>query len=180
MRSVGVMGVVADAGEPAFDSGTAMEALIPIVARVVRARVTDANLAEDLVQETLVRVLARANRVAPGMLEPYAIVTARNVVASQWTERDRQRRNQHRALEVPWVESPDEQILKDVDAQAISEALTRLSEHERATLLAHEVSGRDTKSLGSDLGMTPGAVAAQLNRSRAHHGQARAELHSSG
>jgi len=167
VRSVGVMGVVADAGEPAFDSGTAMEALIPIVARVVRARVTDANLAEDLVQETLVRVLARANRVAPGMLEPYAIVTARNVVASQWTERDRQRRNQHRALEVPWVESPDEQILKDVDAQAISEALTRLSEHERATLLAHEVSGRDTKSLGSDLGMTPGAVAAQLNRSRA-------------
>ncbi|HEU4546034.1 MAG TPA: sigma-70 family RNA polymerase sigma factor [Microlunatus sp.] len=161
------MGVVADAGEPAFDSDTAMEALIPIVARVVRARVTDANLAEDLVQETLVRVLARANRVAPGMLEPYAIVTARNVVASQWTERDRQRRNQHRALEVPWVESPDEQVLKDVDAQAISEALTRLSEHERATLLAHEVSGRDTKSLGSDLGMTPGAVAAQLNRSRA-------------
>ena len=54
----------------------------PIVTRVVRARVTDAGLAEDLVQETLVRVLARANRVAPGMLEPYAIVTARNVVAS--------------------------------------------------------------------------------------------------
>jgi serine/threonine-protein kinase RsbT len=161
------MGVVADAGEPAFDSDTAMEALIPIVARVVRARVADASLAEDLVQETLVRVLARANRVAPGMLEPYAIVTARNVVASQWTERDRQRRNEHRVLEVPWVESPDEQVLKDVDAQAISEALTRLSEHERATLLAHEVSGQDTKSLGSDLGMTPGAVAAQLNRSRA-------------
>ena len=55
-------------------------------------------------------------------------------------------------LEVPLVESPDEQVLKDVDAQAISEALTRLTEHERATLLAHEVSGRDTKSLGSDLG----------------------------
>ncbi len=71
------MGVVADAGEPAFDSDTAMEALIPIVTRVVRARVADASLAEDLVQETLVRVLARANRVAPGMLEPYAIVTAR-------------------------------------------------------------------------------------------------------
>ena len=80
VRCVGVMGVVADPDEPSFDSDTAMEALIPIVTRVVRARVTDASLAEDLVQETLVRVLARANRVAPGMLEPYAIVTARNVV----------------------------------------------------------------------------------------------------
>ena len=54
-----------------------------------------------------------------------------------------------------------------MDAQAISEALTRLSERERAALLAHEVSGRDTKSIGADLGLTAGAVAAQLNRSRA-------------
>ena len=98
---VGVMGVVADPDGPSVDSDTAMEALIPIVTRVVRARVTDDGLAEDLVQETLVRVLARANRVAPGMLEPYAIVTAKNVVASLWTERDRQRRNQHRVFEVP-------------------------------------------------------------------------------
>ena len=164
---VGVVGVVAEPDDPSFDDDTAMEALIPIVTRVVRARVTDISLAEDLVQETLVRVLARANRVAPGMLEPYAIVTAKNVVASLWSERDRQRRNQHRVLELPTVESPDEQVLKDVDAQAISEALTRLSERERATLLAHEVSGQDTKSLGSDLGLTAGAVAAQLNRSRA-------------
>ena len=79
---VGVMGVVAEPDEPSFDDDTAMEALIPIVTRVVRARVTDTGLADDLVQETLVRVLARANRVEPGMLEPYAIVTARNVVAS--------------------------------------------------------------------------------------------------
>ena len=122
---------------------------MPIVSRIIRARVTDPTVAEDLVQETLVKVLARANRVAPGMLEPYAIATARNVVASLWTERDRHRRNQHRVLEVPSVESPDEQLLKDVDAQAISEALTRLSERERATLLAHEVSGRDTKSIGA-------------------------------
>lgn len=154
-------------GDPAVEPETAMESLIPIVSRVVRARVKDPAAAEDLVQETLVRVLARAHRVAPGMLEPYAIVTARNVVRSLWAERDRQRRNQHRVFELPWVEAPDEQLLKDVDAQAISEALTRLSERERATLLAHEVSGQDTKSLGSDLGLTPGAVAAQLNRSRA-------------
>ncbi len=90
------------------------------------------------------------------MLEPYAIVTARNVVRSLWTERDRQRRNQHRVLELTDADAPDEQLLKNVDAEAVSEALTRLTERERATLLAHEVSGRDTKSLATDLSVDAG------------------------
>jgi serine/threonine-protein kinase RsbT len=74
-------------------------ALIPMVRRVVGARVTDDATADDLVQETLTRVLAAAPRVAPEMLEPYAIVTARNVVASLWREQDRHRRNQHRVAD---------------------------------------------------------------------------------
>jgi hypothetical protein len=31
-------------------------------------------------------VLAASARIEPGMLEPYAIVTARNVIASMWRE----------------------------------------------------------------------------------------------
>ena len=149
------------------DGRSDVEALIPIVRRIIRARVSDPTVAEDLIQETLVRVLAKAHRIAPSMLEPYAIVTSRNVVRSLWTERDRHRRNQHRVLELDGGDAPDEQLLKNVDTQAVSEALTRLSERERATLLAHEVLGRDTRSLATDLSSTPGAVAAQLNRTRA-------------
>lgn len=160
-------GAVDDVGDIVPDGRPDMEALIPIVRRVIRARVNNPTLAEDLVQETLLKVLARANRVAPAMLESYAIVTARNLVRSHWTERDRHRRNQHRVLELDGGDAPDEQLLRNVDAQAVSEALMRLSERERAVLLAHEVSGRDTRSLATDLSSTPGAVAAQLNRTRA-------------
>jgi anti-sigma regulatory factor (Ser/Thr protein kinase) len=49
----------------------------------------------------------------------------------------------------------------------VSAALARLGDRERATLLAHEVVGQDTRSLAADLGSTAGAVAAQLNRTRA-------------
>jgi serine/threonine-protein kinase RsbT len=62
---------------------------------------------------------------------------------------------------------PDEELLKREDSAAISAALARLSERERRALVAHEVSGRDTRSIGSEVGLTAGAVAAQLNRSRA-------------
>lgn len=141
--------------------------LIPIVRRVVAARIPDQATADDLVQETLARVLAAAGRVEPGMLEPYAIVTARNVVASLWREQDRLRRHQHRVVDLDEPPAPDQDVLVEEDRAAIAEALTRLSDRERETLLAHEVSGQDTRSLAEALGSTSGAVAAQLNRSRA-------------
>ena len=138
-----------------------------MVRRIVSARVSDDATADDLVQETLARVLAAAPRVEPGMLEPYAIVTARNVVASLWREQDRHRRNQHRVVDLLPADAPDEGLLALEERTAVSEALSRLSERERETLLAHEVRGQDTRSLAGELGSTAGAVAAQLNRSRA-------------
>ena len=142
-------------------------ALLPLVRRIVASRVSDPATVDDLVQETLTRVLAAAGRIESGMLEPYAIVTARNVVTSLWREQDRQRRNQHRVVDLRPSDSPDEGMLAREDRDAVSTALARLSERERATLLAHEVAGQDTRSLAAELGSTAGAVAAQLNRTRA-------------
>jgi RNA polymerase sigma factor (sigma-70 family) len=144
-----------------------LAALAPMVRRIVAARVPDSATADDLVQETLVRVLAAVSRIEPGMLEPYAIVTARNVVSSLWRERDRHQRNQHRIVDLLPAGSPDEDLLAREEQSAVAQALARLSDRERETLLAHEVSGQDTRSLAADLGSTAGAVAAQLNRARA-------------
>jgi serine/threonine-protein kinase RsbT len=140
---------------------------MPLVRRIVDARVGRHPAAEDLVQETLVRVLAAFPRIEPGMLEPYAIVTARNVIASMWRDDDRKRRNQHRAVDLRAVEEPHENLLALEEQSAVAHALSRLSEREREALVAHEVSGQDTHSMASKIGSTPGAVAAQLNRARA-------------
>jgi serine/threonine-protein kinase RsbT len=144
-----------------------LAALVPMVRRIVAARVDDRATAEDLVQETLVRVLAAADRVEPGMLEPYAIVTARNVIASLWREQDRHRRNQHRIVDLQHDDPPDDTLVAQEEQSAVVEALSRLSERERETLLAHEVGGQDTRSLAAEQGSTAGAIAAQLNRTRA-------------
>ena len=151
--------------DPETDSDVA--ALIPIVRRIVHARVSNPAVAEDLVQETLVKLLGAAHRVEPGMLEAYAIVTARNVVTSMWKERDRHRRNEHRVVDLVPVEAPDEDLLKQEERRAVASALERLSDRERRALMAHEVSGQDTRSLGTELGLSAGAVAAQLHRGRA-------------
>jgi RNA polymerase sigma factor (sigma-70 family) len=133
----------------------------------VDARVGRHPAADDLVQETLLRVLAASSRVEPGMLEPYAIVTARNVIASMWRDDDRKKRNEHRVVDLRAAEQPHENLLAVEEQSAVAQALGRLSERERETLVAHEVSGQDTHSLASESGSTPGAVAAQLHRARA-------------
>jgi len=61
----------------------------------------------------------------------------------------------------------DEGILAGEDRRAVAEALATLPEADRRTLLAHEVAGQDTRSLAAERGSTAGAVAAQLNRTRA-------------
>ena len=147
--------------------GDDVASLLPMVRRVVGARVADPVAAEDLVQETLARVLAAVDRVAPGTLEAYAAVTARNLVASMWRSKDRDRRNQHRVVDLRPVEEPGEELLAREKQDALADAVTRLSEHERHMLLAHEVNGQDTGSLAAELGSSAGAVAAQLNRARA-------------
>jgi RNA polymerase sigma factor (sigma-70 family) len=157
------------AQEPDRDGPPAQELadLVPIVRRVVGGRVGGHPAAEDLVQETLTRVLAASATIEPGMLEPYAIVTARNVVASMWREEDRRRRNQHRVVDLSEPESPESRLVLDEEEGAMAQALARLTERERRTLLAHEVGGADTRTLAEEAGSTAGAIAAQLNRTRA-------------
>src|SRR5689334_7730952 len=110
MPAAGPVGSAGGGPEPAD-----ITELIPLVRRVVAARVADRATVDDLVQETLARLLAAAGRIAPGMLEPYAIVTARNVVASLWRDQDRDRRNQHRVVDLRPSEALDEALLANED-----------------------------------------------------------------
>ncbi|HZB21697.1 MAG TPA: sigma-70 family RNA polymerase sigma factor [Blastococcus sp.] len=141
--------------------------LVPALERVIGARVRDPDTTDDLVQETLVRVLSALDRIEPGMLEPYAIKTARNVVATLWRDRDRERRNLPRVVDPQEPDVPEQGLLAQEEQTAVAEALNRLPVSDQETLLAHEVEGQDTASLAEELESTPGAVAARLHRSRA-------------
>ena len=138
-----------------------------IVRRVIASRVRDSHLVDDLVQETLTRVLASWERIDPVTLIPYAITTARNVVASTWRQVDTSDRNQHRVVDLLPVERPEDALLGREEDEAVANALTRLSDRDRDALLAHDVEGRDLASLAQDLHTSSGALAAQLKRTRA-------------
>ncbi|WP_377642522.1 sigma-70 family RNA polymerase sigma factor [Oryzobacter terrae] len=159
--------VVADEGPGAGAPGDDVADLIPMLRRIVAARVGSHPAAEDVVQETLVRVLAARDRIEPGMLEPYAIATVRNVVATLWRQQDRSARNRHRAHDPSEPERAEDLVVASEEQAAMARAIETLTDQERRALLAHEVDGRDTRSLAEDVGSTAGAVAASLKRTRA-------------
>jgi serine/threonine-protein kinase RsbT len=68
--------------------------LIPMIRRIVASRVGQHPSADDLVQETLVRMLAAHDRIEPGMVEPSAPTGPRwssstSPVRPMWTRRSR-------------------------------------------------------------------------------------------
>jgi serine/threonine-protein kinase RsbT len=149
------------------DPGGQVADLIPMLRRIVGARLGHHPAAEDLVQETLMRVLAARDRIEPGMVEPYAIATVRNLMASMWRLEDREQRNQHRAHDPGEPDRSEEVVVASEESAAIAQALQRLDDRERRILLAHEVTGASTRALAEEAGSTAGAVAAQLSRARA-------------
>jgi RNA polymerase sigma factor (sigma-70 family) len=143
--------------------------LEPMVRRVVGSRIRDPHVVDDLVQETLVRVMAAHARVEGDTMAPYAAVTARNVVASYARRNDRARDRAHLLAddEADPAERPGEDLLRREESSIVAAALARLPAAERDVLVAHEVHGQDTRMLAGDRDTTPGAVAAQLARIRA-------------
>lgn len=140
--------------------------LVPIVRRVVAARIADPMTREDIVQETLARVMASRSRVEHESLVPYAITTARNLIASLVQREQRARRNAHLLVDAEPEPRPGDELLRQEQATLVGTAMSRLTPAEQDILVAHEVEGTDTATLAASRGSTPGAVAAQLGRTR--------------
>lgn len=137
------------------------------VRRVVAARLHDRHAVDDVVQETLVRLLAARDRLDGSSLLPYGIVTARNLVNEHGRSLDRHRRHAHRVVDPTEPVRPEDVVLRQEEEAAIGTALDALSDSDRRLLLAHEVDQMDTASLAALDGTTPGGVAAALARARA-------------
>lgn len=133
----------------------------------VAAHTRDRHEAEDVVQETLARVLDARPELDGAATLGYAIVVARNLLASRARDADRARRHTPRLVDRAEPQRPDELVVAAEERDALRQALSTLPEPQREPLLAHVLDDEPVADLASRRGNSPGSLAAQLARTRA-------------
>ena len=141
---------------------------IPGLRRFARYLARDADHADDLVQETLIRALGALRQLDPGgNLRAWLFTILQNVLRGEW----RRRRRSPVRLEVP-VENAPEPVksggqLETASLAELAGAIRKLPPRFREVLMLCGVEGFDYEEAANILGVPVGTIRSRLSRARA-------------
>src|SRR5216683_2621569 len=139
-----------------------IEAMIPALRRYARALARDADIADDLVQDTLVRALRSERLFLGGDVRSwlYTILTNLN--------KNRRRSLARRPQFMPLLENNPDASGTEAEGRDIARALSTLVEEQRAVLLLVMLEGLSYREVADIQGVPIGTVMSRLARARAH------------
>jgi RNA polymerase sigma-70 factor (ECF subfamily) len=135
------------------------EALLAYVQRLLRG---DRQLAEDIVQETLLRAWRNGDQVPARSRRPWLFVTARHLVIDSY--RARQSRPPEVTAELLELTAKDDGLDAALDTIVVVDALRSLSPEHRVVLFDSYYRGQTASQIAAARGIPAGTV-----RSRMHY-----------
>lgn len=142
--------------------------IFALVYRRCRARLADPEEAEDVAQETLLRILSGIRGLEDGCrFRRWAGTIARRVCLDAMRRRRRRRALQQAAGAPPPPEpEPLERVLADEERRHALRALASLTPRHREVLVRRELTGESYAEIALAMGATPDVVKALLRRAR--------------
>jgi RNA polymerase sigma-70 factor (ECF subfamily) len=139
-----------------------VESMIPALRRYARALVRDTDIADDLVQDTLVRALRAEKLFIGGDLRSwlYTILTNLN--------RNRRRSLARKPVFTELFDNNPDASGTEAEGRDISRALAALVEEQRSVLLLVMLEGLSYREVADIQGVPIGTVMSRLARARAH------------
>ncbi len=140
--------------------------------RTARYLTGDAHVAEDIVQDVVVKVLKHRAKVRPGSsARAWLFAILRNTVIDYFRRQGRQFRtigldDLSESNDPLLYDAVDAQVLNSVLDAEIEEALNRLPEEMRLAVLLADVEGLSYKEIAEVLQWPPGTVMSRLYRGR--------------
>lgn len=138
----------------------------PDIYRTALGIVKDAEAADDVAQETLLKLWSMGDRLdaydRPGAL---ACIIGRNLAISHL----RRRRGDSpldEAVCLATEPSPEETVTRREEAEHVDWLMSRLPDTQQAILRMRHVEGMETEEIAALIGSTPGAVRVALSRAR--------------
>jgi RNA polymerase sigma factor (sigma-70 family) len=135
-------------------------AMAPALRRYAEARHVDLGHVDDLVQETIARLLEVRDRLDVATLFAYALAVLTNLDRSARRGADVARRHRHRLLELAGPMSAEDVVVREEQRQAVRQALDALPGDMRQLLL-------DRYDSDDQPQLSTGAQTARLARARA-------------
>ena len=149
-------------GESAF--ARLCEELRPDLYRFVLWRARDRNVAEDVVQETLLRAWrSRANLIGAGAAKAWLLTIARREHARLY---ERKRFETVPVDQLVGEESPELAAVEEQETLDLRRAIFALEDAYREPLVLQVLMGLTTEDIAMQLGLTQGAVLTRLFRAR--------------
>jgi RNA polymerase sigma-70 factor (ECF subfamily) len=153
----------------------AFEELVRRTSRLVYARLYldtgDPHLAEDLLQETLLRDFRSMHTLWDAAdFRPWLLTIAHHVLTDSARRDARQKRAEPPRSDTPLSlvastnESPAEEIQREETRQKVLAVLRSLPEEYRLPLTLRYVAGADYETIGTQLGLTNGSLRGLLHR----------------
>lgn len=141
---------------------------LPGLRRFARYLARDADHADDLVQETLIRALGALPQLDPGgNLRAWLFTILQNVLRGEW----RRRRRSPVRHEVPVEQAPEPLRsggqLESASLNELAIAIRKLPPRFREVLMLCGVEGFDYEEAATILGIPVGTVRSRLSRARA-------------
>lgn len=139
----------------------------------------DRDRAEDLVQETFVRVYRHLHRFDPTKkFSTWIYTIASNLAKNELRNRSRNPMVLFQAIKKNWdadhrplqwedsTYSPDDLFRKRQLREQVEKAVTELPEHHRVVFVLREMEGKTYEEISDITGVTLGTVKSRLNRAR--------------
>jgi RNA polymerase sigma-70 factor (ECF subfamily) len=139
---------------------------LPRLYRAARAWTASREEAEDLVQETIARVLSRPRVIRGDGELAYLLRALRNTLVSQRRTESRRPATAPLAEEFGTGSRPQDDPATAAEAREVRDAIAELSEEFRDALVAVDVAGLSYKEAARALGVPEGTVTSRLFRAR--------------
>lgn len=139
---------------------------LPRLYRAARAWTASREEAEDLVQETIARVLSRPRVIRGDGELPYLLRALRNTLVSQRRTEGRRPATGPLAEELGTGSRPQDDPATAAEAREVHDAIAELPEEFRDALVAVDVAGLSYDEAARAFGVPQGTVTSRLFRAR--------------
>lgn len=157
--------VAAASAIPAPSTEDEVLELIPRLRAYARALTRDANDADDLVQETLLKALSNIGSYQQGtMLRAWLFTIMRNSFYTNVRKRSREQPGLAECVADTAVTQPDHDRV--IQGRQVMEAIRSLPDHYRETLILVVMLGQSYQEVAEICGIGMGTVKSRVNRAR--------------